>query len=176
MKLDDRIIDRKYIFDCFTSDKAKQFIGEKGYFADVLGEFKNLKGCKYGELVESERDSYYPYWCRCRRPGYAFYIPESSLKQVESNLKPVEKKYRPYTLQEFCVKFTIGRPIKFRKKGDVGRERYLTLVGYENVKPNDQTITYIYLGLCAYTLDELFNKYEWQEYYTEDFEPFGVEE
>lgn len=38
------------------------------------------------------------------------------------------------------------------------------------------TITYIYIGSQGYTLDALFNDYEWQEHYAEDFKPFGVEE
>ena len=174
MILDSRIEKDSLIYTPFSN--AKINLNENGYFANDIKAFSDLKKCEYGELVGCDLDLDYPYWRRADMNRYAFYIPESSLKQVENNLKPVEKKYRPYTLTEFQDKFTIGRPIKFRKKGDVGRERYLTLVGYENVKPNGQAITYIYLGLCAYTLDELFNKYEWQEYYTEDFEPFGVEE
>ena len=39
---------------------------------------------------------------------------------------------------------------------------------------NNKTITYIYIGSNRYTLDELFDNYEWQEHYTEDFKPFGV--
>ena len=53
---------------------------------------------------------------------------------------------------------------------------YLILNGYRHEQRNNKTITYIYIGSNRYTLDELFNAYEWQEHYTEDFQPFGVEE
>ena len=77
---------------------------------------------------------------------------------------------------EFTDKFTVGQPIKFRKKGMIGHERYLILNGYSHNQLLGETTTDIYIGRGAYTLDELFSKYEWQEHYTEDFEPFGVEE
>ena len=104
--------------------------------------------------------------------SFSFFIPDSELLPR----KPKEKQYRPYTLMEFEDKFHIGLPIKFRKKGEVGNERYLILNGYSNYKLFDEITTDIYIGRGAYTLDELFSKYEWQEHYTEDFEPFGVEE
>ena len=131
--------------------------------------------CRYGELVEHDDVDYaYPYCCEsddgCGDGGttcdwFAFYIPESSLKQKQ-------KQFRPYTFMEFCEKFSIGLPIKFRKKGAVGCERYLILNGYEH----EHDEQYIYIGHIPYTLNELFRDYEWQEHYTEDFEPFGVEQ
>lgn len=99
---------------------------------------------------------------------FSFFIPECFVK-------PKEKKYRPYTLMEFNDIFTVGRPIKYRRKGDAGWERYLILNGYSHVQRDDKTIPYIYIGSTSHTLDELFNAYEWQEHYTEDFKPFGVE-
>ena len=76
---------------------------------------------------------------------------------------------------EFNDTFTVGRPIKYRRKGKVGWERYLILNGYSHVQCDDKTTPYIYIGSTPHTLDELFNAYEWQEHYTEDFKPFGVE-
>lgn len=181
MKLDKRIENERLIYTPFTTNKPK--LHEKGYFTDDIHAFNNLKecDCRYGELVEHDGSDYaYPYCCEsddgCGDGSttcdwYAFYIPESSLKQKEK-----QKQYRPYTLIEFNEKFTVGRPIKFRKKGEVGNERYLILNGYSNHKLFDEITTDIYIGRGAYTLDELFKKYEWQEHYTEDFEPFGVEE
>ena len=57
-----------------------------------------------------------------------------------------------------------------------GCERYLVLNGYmhERYNDNDQTITYIGLGSGGYTLQELFEEYEWQASDTEEFKPFGV--
>lgn len=172
MKLDKRIENERLIYTPFTTTKPK--LHEKGYFSDDIHAFNNLEDCdcRYGELVEHDSSDYaYPYCCESDDTcdWYAFYIPESSLK-------PKEKKYRPYTFMEFTDKFTVGRPIKYRKKGDVGNEMYLILNGYSHTQRNNKTITYIYIGSIPHILDELFNEYEWQEHYTEDFQPFGVEE
>lgn len=181
MKLDKRIENERLIFTPFTAIKPK--LHEKGYFTDDIHAFNNLEecDCRYGELVEYDDVDYaYPYCCEsddgCGDGNttcdwYAFYIPESSLKSKEK-----QKQYRPYTFMEFTDKFTVGQPIKFRRKGMVGHERYLILNGYEHERDCDQTITYVYIGPIPYTFNELFRDYEWQEHYTEDFEPFGVEE
>ena len=101
---------------------------------------------------------------------YQFFIPESCLKPKEK-----EKKYRPYTFMEFCEKFPVGCPIKFRQKGKEGYERYLILNGYRHEQHKGKTNTFVCIGPGGFSLEELFNEYEWQEHYTEDFEPFGVE-
>ena len=174
MKLDKRIENERLIYTPFTTTKPK--LHEKGYFTDDITSFIDLKNCRYGELVEHDGLDYpYPYCCEFNDGSdttddwYAFYIPESSLKREE-------KQFRPYTLMEFSDIFTVGQPIKYRKKGLVGWEMYLVLNGYRHEQRNNKTITYIYIGSNRYTLDELFDNYEWQEHYTEDFKPFGVEE
>ena len=168
MKLDKRIENERLIYTPFTTTKPK--LHEKGYFADNIHSFNNLKNCRYGELINHD-DNQYSYCCEFNGGDtiawFAFYIPESSLKQKEK-----QKQFRPYTFMEFCEKFSIGLPIKFRKKGAVGCERYLILNGYEH----EHDEQYIYIGHIPYTLNELFRDYEWQEHYTEDFEPFGVEQ
>lgn len=166
MKLDPRIKSLSDILTCFDIERAEQFIGQKGYFADGLSCYHNLANRTYDTLTHI-KDGDYPFK-EGNDSHWRYFIPECSLK-------PKEKQYRPYTLMEFNDKFTVGRPIKFRKKGEVGNERYLILNGYSHNKLFDEITTDIYIGRGAYTLDELFNKYEWQEHYTEDFEPFGVE-
>ena len=166
MKLDKRIENERLIYTPFTTTKPK--LHEKGYFTDDITSFIDLKNCRYGELINHD-DNQYSYCCEFNGGDtiawFAFYIPESSLKREE-------KQFRPYTFMEFCEKFSIGLPIKFRKKGAVGCERYLILNGYEH----EHDEQYIYIGHIPYTLNELFRDYEWQEHYTEDFEPFGVEQ
>ena len=120
--------------------------------------------------------------------NYRFYLSDGSVFKMkedniyyscfvpECSLKPKEKQYRPYTFMEFTDKFTVGQPIKFRQKGAEGYERYLILNGYQHEQHDGRAVTYIYIGSQGYTLDALFNDYEWQEHYTEDFKPFGVEE
>lgn len=164
MELDKRIIDRKYIYDCFNADKAKEFIGEDCFMTNDIELFKNLDSINVYKLDKIE-DGFYD---EEENEYFDFCLPVRFLQ-------PKEKKYRPYTLMEFTAIFTFGRPIKFRQKGKVGCERYFLLNGYQHEQYNGQTITYIYIGQGGYTLQELFEEYEWQEHYTEDFEPFGVE-
>lgn len=174
MKLDPRIEKDTLIYTPFSMDGTNEMIAlhDKGYFSDDIRDFSDLGSCVYGELVELASLSDIPYACKVKSSDmtfYSFYIPEC-------NLKPAEKKFRPYTLMEFNDKFTIGRPIKYRSKGEEGREHYFMLLGFRLTPGKDQTIPYISIGPFSYTLDELFEEYEWQEHYTEDFKPFGVED
>ena len=167
MKLDKRIIDRKYIYDCFNADDAREFIGEECFMANDIELFINLDRINVYTLDKIE-DGFYN---KEEDEYFDFCLPVRWLKPEEK-----QKQYRPYTFMEFTNIFTVGQPIKFRKKGEVGNERYLILNGYSHNQLIGETTTDIYIGRGAYTLDELFNKYEWQEHYTEDFQPFGVEE
>ena len=167
MALDKRIIDRKYIYDCFNADDAREFIGEECFMANDIELFINLDRINVYTLDKIE-DGFYN---KEEDEYFDFCLPVRWLKPEEK-----QKQYRPYTFMEFTNIFTVGQPIKFRKKGEVGNERYLILNGYSHNQLIGETTTDIYIGRGAYTLDELFNKYEWQEHYTEDFQPFGVEE
>ena len=167
MKLDKRIIDRKYIYDCFNADEAREFIGEECFMANDIELFINLDRINVYTLDKIE-DGFYN---KEEDEYFDFCLPVRWLKPEEK-----QKQYRPYTLNEFTNIFTVGLPIKFRRKGDVGWERYLILNGYSHNQLLGETTTDIYIGRGAYTLDELFNKYEWQASDTEDFQPFGVEE
>ena len=168
MELDKRIKSLSDILTCFDIERAKEFLGEKGYFAGDLYCFTDLQSCTYGTLTDACDDQAGPFHMREDNAYHQHFIPECSLK-------PKEKQYRPYTFMEFTAIFTFGRPIKLRQKGAVGWERYLILNGYQHEQHEGRTITYIYIGSQGYTLDALFNDYEWQEHYTEDFKPFGVE-
>ena len=167
MKLDKRIIDRKYIYDCFNADEAREFIGEDCFMTNDIELFKNLDSINVYKLDKIE-DGFY----NAEEDEYfGFCLPVRMLKPEEK-----QKQYRPYTLMEFSDLFTVGQPIKFRKKGEKKDEWFSVLLGYWNHQIGDKVITYIFIGPIQYTLDELFKQYEWQEHYTEDFEPFGVEE
>lgn len=175
MKLDPRI---KSVSDIFVptddAESVEQFIGQKGYFADEMGNFSDLAHCVYGELISMDPDMVpdRPYACEPNPDReidwYAFYIPESSLKPV--------KKSRHYTPEEFCDKFQVGQPVKFRKKDDEESEQDLVLQGLWYKRRDGKTIAYARLGSHLYALDELFNDFEWRALFKKDFEPFGVEE
>ena len=95
-------------------------------------------------------------------------------KDLESKNK-TEKKYRPFTLEEFQQFFTIGQPIRFRTKGEKVDEWCSVLVSYWNHQVGDEVITYIFIGPVQYTFDELFEEHEWWDSTTGDWKPFGVE-
>ena len=174
MKLDKRIKSKSDILSCFDTDKLTcckkvitNHIGKKGYFANEISSFCDINICKYGTLGSVLGDQQESFYMSETEESFSYFIPEYFVK-------PKENQYRPYTLNEFKDKFHIGQPICFRKTGEVGNERYLILNGYSNCKLFDEITTDIYIGRGAYTLDELFNKYEWQASDTEDFQPFGV--
>ena len=126
MKLDKRIENERLIYTPFTTIKPK--LHEKGYFTDDIHTFNNLEecDCRYGELVEHDGVDYaYPYCCEsddgCGDGSttcdwFAFYIPESSLKQKEKQ-KQKQKQYRPYTFMEFTVYSQLGCRLNIEEKG-----------------------------------------------------------
>lgn len=176
MKYDPRIKNEHCIRDPFNVETAEQYIGKRGYFTDDIFNFSNLDNCCAGMLVSVEEDNRHPYYCAISDEGVIIKGNFSFFLSAEFVEEKTEKKYRPYTLMEFIDKFTVGRPIKYRSKGEAGREHYLMLLGFWLTTGKDQTIPYISIGNFKYTLQELFEEYEWQEHYTEDFKPFGVEE
>jgi len=173
MKLDKRIENERLIYTPFTTNKPK--LHEKGYFTDDIHTFTDLENCdcRYGELVEHDDVDYaYPYCCEsddgCGDGGttcdwFAFYIPESSLKQKEK-----QKQYRPFKdTREFFIKtnFEEGDLIHIRSKNKI--EYWLMLVGWTNNR--------IKLGTDDFTFENLFENFElWDG--EENFIPFGVEE
>lgn len=177
MKLDKRVKENALIGHCFNSEELKRYIGQVCYFVDALEDFSDLINPFEGVLKAVSPDDVFCYVAEAKVNGgpaefsYAFCLPAVFVEE-----KPEEKKYRPYTLMEFIDKFTVGRPIKYRSKDEAGREHYLMLLGFWLTTGKDQTIPYISIGNFKYTLQELFEEYEWQEHYTEDFKPFGVEE
>lgn len=170
MEYDKRITNPDMILSCFdVKFVMANYRNKNGYFTDCIDYYADLSKCHYGKLIDI-RDDDHAYHLDSAK-WYNFFLPESSIRP-----KKKEKKYRAYTLMEFTDKFACGLPIKFRKKGAVGYERYLILNGYHHEQYEGRTVTYIHIGSIPYTLEELFNSYEWQEHYTEDFKPFGAEQ
>lgn len=169
MKLDPRIKSLSDVLTIFDIDRAKEFIGQKGYFADAPQYFDNIKTCPYGTLedVFDVVDHTFRRLEGCDE-DYLHFLPESSLK-------PIEKKYRPYTPEEFCNEFDIGERVIFRTKDAPESGHALILQGLWYRQRNGKAITYVRLGPHLYTLDELHNDFEWRTIYKKDFKPFGVE-
>ena len=161
MNLDKRIKSKSDILSCFDIEKAKEFVGQKGYFANDLYCFSVVETCYYDTLDEVFKDANDPfkdddgcYW--------GLFIPESFLKP-----KPKEKKYRPFKdINEFSIKtnFDAGDIIRVYSKSQ-NSELHLMLVGWSDNE--------LILGSLRRSFKELF---EWFELWDgeEKFIPFGV--
>ena len=91
MNIDDRILDRKYILDCFSAEKAKEYIGENCYMTDDLPLFEDLDFILVYKLDAIDNNSFY----NETEGSFEYCLPVRFVK-------PAEKKYRPYTIEEFC--------------------------------------------------------------------------
>lgn len=169
MKLDPRIERENLIYTPYSlvDNRTTVKLHDRGYFTNDISNFGDLDLCSYGELVEVSPDGDSPYarlrkssslveWCQ-------FYLPEGSLK-------PVEKKYRPFTdTKEFFIKtsFEAGDLIYIRSK-TYNIEYHPMLIGWTDEE--------LMLGnLQGLSFDELFQRFElWDG--EDKFIPFGVEE
>lgn len=170
MELDKRIKDIGTIQTILRYDV--NCIGCKGYFFDEFVDTQDLSQCRYGELENIITDN--NDLCFKEKPQngntffYRFFLPEA-------DLKPIEKKYRPYTLAEWVDQHEIGEVIHCRNEHK--QEFHVMYTGYvidngeEDIQDN-RTTGRIMLINMGYLLQELFERYEicvngkWQ--------PFGV--
>ena len=160
MELDKRF--KGFPFCCFGAEKCIKYIGQKGYFTNNIDFFKNIDFCIYGTLEEvhaEQADSFQ----MDNRKFFRYFIPEYFVM-------PKKKQFRPCTLDDFGL--NIGDLIKFRKKDDHDFEICTMYMGY--LKTNG-TVKVI-LGECYYSLEVLFNEYEWFDKDSNTWEIFGVEE
>lgn len=169
MELDKRIKSLKSIrsFNTDNSDCSGKF----GYFTNFIDNFDNLDDVCKGTCV-FEKGGSFPFYAiktdSLENRKFQFFIPEEDLLP-----KPKEKKFRPYTIAEFQNIFKPGYPVRFRPKDQSESEEMLLIFnGYKTI----QGAVFVYFGHFAYTLNQLFEDYEWQKHYTDDYKPFGVEE
>ena len=160
MRLDKRIIDRKYIFDCFNADMAKEFIGEDCYMTNDMELFQNLDRINVYKLDKIE-DGFYN---EEENEYFDFCLPVRWLKSEEK-----QKQYRPYTINEFIEKFHFGDSIILRPKIHTKMEFHVVYNGYKAI--DDNKIEF-YFGPIIFTLLELFQSYE--RFYLGRWYPFGV--
>ena len=149
-------------FCCFGAEKCTKYIGKKGYFTNNIDFFKNIDFCIYGTLEEVYNDQADSFQMDNRK-FFKYFIPEYFVK-------PKEKQYRPYTIEEFCNEgFEI---VVFRNKNDESIEYHVRYNGYIKY---DNDVYLIIFGRKTYPLNELFDNFE---YLDDDGEwkPFGVEE
>lgn len=171
-KLDARIKSMDDVQTCLRYDDS--YIGERGYFASDLCDLSDLSNCSHDTLAQiildgagddifrTPHDVEYGNW------GSRFFVPERLLK-------PVEKKYRPYTLAEWIDQHEIGEVIKF--KNSHNQEFNVMYNGFIVDHGKDiqdiRTKGQIMFVSSAYTLQELFERYEIE--INGEWKPFGIE-
>lgn len=169
-ELDDRIKSMDDVQTCLHYDDS--YIGERGYFASDLCDLSDLSSCEHDTLAQiisdgagddifrTPHDVDYDNW------GSRFFVPERLLK-------PVEKKYRPFTGIEFAEKFDlwVGHIIRIRDLFDNAGQEYeykIMFVGYRWYKG----IFEVFINGCWIDLVTLFKLYEYQE--DGEWKKFGV--
>lgn len=173
MELDKRIKDGRRPFSCIDIREAIQFIEMKGYFANDLGAFKYLgftdysqrfTSLSYGTLKEVDNDSEKAFSDEISHK-FNYFLPEEWIEP--------ERKYRPYSLDEWRRTHELGTEVVFKKKrkptGHSMPIMHRVFLGYDEGK---HYLEKIHLGYSAFTLDTLFEKYEIYEDGT--WRPFGV--
>lgn len=163
--------DIKDVFSWSNAEDAKQYIGKQGYFADNLNDLQecvsnnNFKTLFSLDLdPETDVDSIFSitesdYY-------YALFLPADKVKEVE------EKKWRAFTLEEFCNRFSIGTKISFRRK-DKTRSIYGLFEGCQTDIDETETLQIIIICNLWYTLNDLFETYEYLDEHGE-WQTFGV--
>ena len=172
VSLDKRIKSIDDVQTCLCYDDS--YIGERGYFASNLCDLSDLSGCSHDTLAQiisdgagddifrTPHDVDYDNW------GSRFFVPERLLR-------PVEKKWRAYTLAEWVEQHEIGEVIHFRDK-DYKQVCNVMYTGYvidhgEDVQ-DIRTTGRIMLINMGYLLQELFERYE--ICINGEWQPFGV--
>lgn len=162
-KLDDRIESMDDVQTCLRYDDS--YIGERGYFASDLCDLSDLSSCVHGTLAQiildgagddifrTPHDVEYGNW------GSRFFVPERLLK-------PIEKKFRPFSLNEFLNRYHLGDEIIVRRKLNKDRRIHKLFTEYGG---NDDTV---HLGTYWFTFKDLYDNYE--IYTDKGWQPFGV--
>ena len=185
MELDKRIKSLTDIQSVTNGCHDWELMNKKGYFADRIFDFKDLKRtCMYGEYAEY-REHDQCFLCKIDHHDgtfddtyYRYFIPEDVLE-------PVEKKYRALTLNEFLERFKIGEALYIRFKRDKA-ERVVVFVEYSTPPHKDEGNdtesvcltgiehhnSVVCLGMREYYLATLFDCYEYFD--GKEWQPFGV--
>ena len=177
MKLDSRILEGKKPLTCFDIEEAKKYVGKDCYFSSKFENFENLSKVPHATLHNVD-DSHTPFQCY-GKDGVLCY--DCFILPCEW-VKDPEKKYRPYSLNEFLNKHEIGDKITYRLKLDKQPENFIRrqdmICGYqiETGKADVPGEGLINLGGMCVSLQAMFNIYETPNnyLYPEVWQPFGV--
>lgn len=173
MELDKRF--KVLPFCCFGTEKCEKYIGQKGYFANTISYFSDINLCKYGTLgcILDESKPEEPFYMEENKLSYGYFIPECFVK-------PKEKNYRPYTLNEFLDKYIVCANIRIRQR-DRTCQYFGKLIGYQfptdpnTGKQKGDNDAVVCIGGYNFKLTELFTDYEQYDNMKDIWVPCGVE-
>lgn len=168
MKLDSKIRNRNYIFDCFNAEDAVAYIGEECYMTNDLELFKDLNNVFIYRLDRIDDNSFF--YNYEEDEFFNFCLPVSLIERKETS--------RPFTLEEFQERFKVGDIIVYRAKNS---RSYVRTAIISAVDTNNIDSATVFIGTYCFTLVELYNGYELQTIaknsnYNWDWIPFGVVE
>lgn len=168
MKLDKRIKDNR-IGDCFSTAEFTQYLTQPCYFANNIDEFKDLKLCKYANLVFIAQDRASAYYTALNdadswKDSWKFCLPAA---YVEPGSEP--KTLRPFrTVKE--LPFTVGDRLYICTKDSETVEKCLCT----SIVSNNDELIQIDLGSTTYEPQILCKHLKYKEIETGKFKPFGV--
>ena len=168
MKLDKRIKDNR-IGDCFSTAEFTQYLTQPCYFANNIDEFKDLKLCKYANLVFIAQDRTSAYYTALNdadswKDSWKFCLPAA---YVEPGSEP--KTLRPFrTVNE--LPFTVGDRVYICTKDSENVEKCLCT----SIVSNNDELIQIDLGSTTYEPLDLFKHFKYKTIETGKFKPFGV--
>ena len=170
MELDKRIKSIDDIQTIISNNRGS--IGCKGFFFDNFVQAKVLTKTHYGTLVDIDVVANDDHCFKARDKNgndfvgyYRFFIPEDTLM-------PIEKKYRPYTMNEFKAEFKIGMVLTLRNRDTPDYVYQVMYLGNRQYDEYDSNNNIIFLSQRFFSLRELFNMFEIVR--NGEWQPFGV--
>ena len=174
MELDSRILEGKKPLTCFDVEQAKEFLGKECYFSNCKSHYKNLSAFeKYVSLTDhcigtltavmDLGDRVFDVDQRCNEFRYC--LPCEWVKEPE-------KKYRPYTMNEFKAEFKIGMVLTLRNRDTPDYVCQVMYLGNRQYDESDSNNNTIFLSQRFFSLRELFNMFEIVR--NGEWQPFGV--
>ena len=177
MKLDERILDGKKPLDCFDAENRelmKSFLNKEGYVSNNLENFCLLDGCfkrLLSNVSKEVKDCFKTSINGGDGGDWKYFLPVEWVKEPE-------KKYRPFSLEEFSNIFKVGDLIVFKGKGCCDEVKVAMFTGYitdvERIDDKTPGACEVMLGIFHYSLFSLFEDFE--RFYNGRWLPFGVKE
>ena len=163
LEFDDRIFSNACPYDCFSNAEiVSQY--SRGWFSNNLEDFTNLdNNTVYFRELKGIKNSAYPF--ETKEGYFKYFLPECMVKENKKALRAYN------SIKE--LPFTVGDILFIKDKETQDIEKCIcSSISYGK---ND-SVSLISLGTTTYSVQELFEDYEWRFTETGDWKSFGVEE